>query len=173
MNDSAQTDTNRIDPAILGRFNADLDRHEEEMASQRGVYMAFCKGRREMIDAVFEAAGNAGIPKKAFKVHRKAAKLEEKARSLIDELEGDEAESVEMIRSALGHLDGTPLGRAALKEDDGTDVRPDFLRNKEALDALGGDDGPDVADAVDSGAIAGAENAAKIRKGIKPLSEMN
>ena len=171
MNDSAKPTatpaaTNGIDPKLLARFNGDLDRHEEEMASQRGIYMAFCKSRREMMGEVFEAAANAGIPKKAFKVHRKAAKLEDKVRSLIDDLDEDEAETVEMIRAALGQLADTPLGRAASGNED-HDVRPNFLRNRDTLEALGGDDD------IDAGAVIGAENAAKIKKGIKPLSELN
>jgi hypothetical protein len=104
---------NGFDPAIVMRFVTDIERYEEAMASKQGEYMAYCKGQRELINAALDRAKDAGVPKKELKAALKIRKLKRKIEDVCDDLEEDERETLDMIRSALGDLADTPLGMAA------------------------------------------------------------
>jgi MoaA/NifB/PqqE/SkfB family radical SAM enzyme len=106
--------TNGFDTAILTQFVKDIDRYEADMATKQGEYMRYCRGQRELINAALDRAKDAGIPKKDLKAVLKARKLERKIEKIREDLEEDDAaDTFDMIREALGDLNGTPLGDAA------------------------------------------------------------
>lgn len=142
-------DTN-LKPETVVQFTKDIERLLGEMESKKGEYMSWCKKHRELINGYYDRASDAGMPKKALKAVIKTRVLEGKIENLQADLEEDElTESYETIRSALGDLADTPLGKAATGEqsEEERDLRPRHLRNKDV----------------------GEENAAKVAKGIKGL----
>lgn len=135
---------NTATPEMIQLFVKDIERLTEEMDSKKGEYMAWCKGHRELINRQYDAANNAGIPRKSMKATIKTRALESKIEKIADDLAEDEtaAETFEQIRAALGDLADTPLGKAASGEQPSSE---------------------------DEWNRAGAENAAKVAAGIKGL----
>ncbi|MBB4017359.1 hypothetical protein GGR16_002388 [Chelatococcus caeni] len=150
--------SNGFDAEKLKRWIGEIDRHKADMLSKQGEYMKYCRDKREMINKVFELAGNDGVPKRALKAHLKMRDLQAKAEAVLEGLEEEDQESVELIREALGGLSDLPLGQAAVQkaeetqtqknvkalkkgikgivgmpgaDDEGEDPRPRFLKNKD------------------------------------------
>jgi hypothetical protein len=69
---------------------------------------------RDSIARVLVEAKDAGIPKKEFKLVIRTRALENKLEAIREDLEPDEAETYDAIRTALGDLGDLPLGQAAL-----------------------------------------------------------
>jgi uncharacterized protein (UPF0335 family) len=85
-----------------------------DLLSERGAYMARCRGIREGITAAYDDAKAAGIPKKELRLLVKNRERERKIADSIAELEADEQQTYEMIAESLGDFGDLPLGRAAL-----------------------------------------------------------
>jgi len=104
----------------------------DDIASERGAFMARAKSIRADMKLVYEEAAEADVPKKALRQLVKYRELERKQEALADEMEGEDgAYDYEMLVAALGQLSDLPLGRAALDQaagEDGEeeDVRPRF-----------------------------------------------
>lgn len=105
---------NGYDPDITTEFVKRIEALHGDLASERGDYMQRCKGIREDISTVFDEAKEKNIPKKALKKVIKIRALEAKAASERDDADQDVQDSIDAIRHALGDLDGTPLGAAAV-----------------------------------------------------------
>lgn len=135
---------------IEKRWVGEIERHLSELDSMRGEYMAACKDVRERIAECYDRAKDAGLPKKALKAVIKTRQLQKKIEGLREDLAEDGLdESYDQIRHALGDLSDLPLGQAALKDKAPNPV--DSLATADEFDAIG------------------ADNAAKIEAGIKPL----
>lgn len=107
---------NGFDPKLTKQFVKDIERLFGEMDSKKGEYMAWCQKQRELINGLYDRAKDAGIPKKDLKAVVKIRQLTDKIEELVAADEDDErAETIEMIRHALGDLADTPLGEAAQK----------------------------------------------------------
>lgn len=109
--------TNGYDVEALKNIFSEIDRVEEELLSERGTYMAKCAKLREAkADIISVAKDKYGVPKSVTKSVLKAREFEKKAAAAREDLEGDEQDSHDNVRLALGDLDGTPLGNSIMRE---------------------------------------------------------
>lgn len=163
----AAAQTNGPDPK---RTKECVDRIENLFAKKAELHMAYMAEcaviAGDVKDIYTEAKSAWGIPTRALKTVIKARGMERKLDALRDDLEGDDQESFDQIRLALGDLADSPLGQAALDKADG-DVRPAHLKRRES------DRKKDKAatnEALD--AAAAAENVARLSgaDGIRPLN---
>lgn len=145
----ATTGQNSADAAMVQRWTSEIERHFAELESMKGEYMQQCKVVREMISECYDRAKDSGVSKKALKAVIKTRQLEKKIEGLREDLAEDGLDNdYDNIRLALGDLAELPLGQAALKDKPNP---VDSLAEDDEFDAIG------------------AENAAKIEAGIKPL----
>lgn len=120
---------NGFDPDKCKSFVDRIESLHADIASEMSAALNACKQIHGDIKIVYqEAKDEAGIPKKALKRVIKVRALERKAEEMREELEGEDQDSFDQIRHALGDLADTPLGQAALAEKD---VRPEFLQRKD------------------------------------------
>lgn len=106
--------SNAFDPELLRRFDKEITRHEDEIASKLGEFRAYKKDRDGMIAQVLDRAKDHGIPKDLFKKLRKERKHRRNADAIRAGLDGEEGETYDMLKDALGGLADTPLGQAAM-----------------------------------------------------------
>lgn len=105
------------DTDALKNIFSEVDRIEEELLSERGTYMAKCaKLREEKKDIISVAKDKYGVPTKVTKSVLKAREFEKKAAAARDDLEGDDQDSHDNVRLALGDLADLPLGQPALQQ---------------------------------------------------------
>lgn len=111
-------------PAPSNGYNAEkvknyverIEALHADIASIMGAALNECKQVHGDIKIVLdEAKDSDGIPKKALRKVIKARSLERKAAEVRDDLDGDDQDSFDLIRHALGDLGDTPLGAAALE----------------------------------------------------------
>lgn len=121
--------SNGFDGEKLQGYIAKIESYFADMESEKGAYMRRCKSIRGSIDVVYEEAKALGIPKKVLKAHVDLRKLEARKEALVANLDGDDAETFEMISDVLGDFATLPLGKAALQRA----VDPD---DAAALDSL-------------------------------------
>lgn len=134
--ESARTGTNGFDRGVLMQFVKDIEGFEEQMASKQGEYMAFCRGKRELINQTLDRAAAAGVPKKELRAVLRVRKLEQKAKDIREGLEeADAIDTFDLIRDAIGPLADTPLGRAALGEKEWEDADPKKAERQARADA--------------------------------------
>lgn len=108
--------TNGYDSDAVKGYVERIERYLDELASERGEFMARCKViRNNIAHVVQEAKDQHGIPKKEFKAVIKARELEAKADRIREDLEADAQATFDMIRTALGDFGDLPLGQAALE----------------------------------------------------------
>lgn len=106
---------------------------------------------------------------RAFKEMLNEERDRRRVESRREKLDEDDVEALDAMKAALGQLDGTPLGRAALGEEqpeaDEADLRSPAQKKRErarkdknaALDAVAGGDAP------------AGNGSEAIKTGIKPL----
>lgn len=100
---------------FVGRVENLLD----DLASERGKYMNACKPIHEDIKEVYVEAKEAGIPTKALKAAVKMREYERKKDAEREKLDSPDQDELDRIRMALGDLEGTPLGDAAVAHAQG------------------------------------------------------
>ena len=114
----------------VARIEAIADRKE----AAHMAYMRECSVFAEDTKAVYEEAKTAwGINRRALKTVVKVRAAERRVEAMRDALEGDEQETFDQIRHALGDLADTPLGRSATGEDDDEDLRGTDQKEREAV----------------------------------------
>ena len=135
---------NGIDVAVAKRWIGEAMRVYEDLDAQKIENMNTCRKIRSRLPNIYEAAKNAGLPIKAFKLYIREQLLEQKIEGLQADIEAltpdddEDAETFEQFRSALGGLADTPLGKAAIStrggddDDDQRNLRPRHLREKDA-----------------------------------------
>jgi len=99
---------------VVRNFTARVEKLHDELDTEKGEYMRRCRSIRDDIKNVLVEASDAGVPRREFKAVIKVRLLEKRADAVRDELEPDEAETFDTIRTALGDYSDTPLGQAAL-----------------------------------------------------------
>jgi uncharacterized protein (UPF0335 family) len=124
-----------FDPQIVGGYVRRIERLVEEIASERGKYMADCKAIRDEIGDVLDEAKERGVPRRELKAAIKARDLARKIDALRDNFEAEQRETYDQIRTALGDLADLPLGRATLDAHDESPPRPRAQTAAEALAA--------------------------------------
>lgn len=107
---------NQIDPVVAKRWVGEIERKFDDLASERGSYMAACKEIRTQIGDLKDAAENAGLPKRALNQILKERVLERKLEALRDIEDEDAADLAEQLRTALGDFGDLPLGAAAVEK---------------------------------------------------------
>jgi len=95
-------------------FTHAIEKDMDRLATLKGEYMQDCRQIREAIARTLVEAKDAGIPKREFKLVIRTRALENKLDAITNELEPDERESYDAIRTALGDYADLPLGQAAL-----------------------------------------------------------
>jgi uncharacterized protein (UPF0335 family) len=110
---------NGFDSAKVQSYTDRIESLHADIASIMSAAMNECKSVHGDIKLVYdEAKAEAGIPKKALKKVIQVRALERKAEQKREELEGDDLETFDQIRHALGDLADLPLGKAALQRSD-------------------------------------------------------
>lgn len=152
---------------------------EEQIASERGAFMARCKELRGDIKEIYAEVKDADLPVKAIKKIVKRRELERKQLAIDESMKGEEGEyDYEMLVAALGQLSDLPLGQAALDlaggDEDEEDVRPRFKQTEGEAPAKRGrkpkadapKESPEEAAAladVEAGGIGGAAASFEVR----------
>jgi len=99
---------------VVRNFTHQIEQDMDRLATLKGEYMNDCRQIREAIARTLVEAKDAGIPKREFKLVIRTRQLENKLEAIGTELEPDERESYDAIRTALGDYADLPLGQAAL-----------------------------------------------------------
>ena len=106
--------TNGYDGTALQGYLDRISAQDDELLSLKGSYMRDCKAPRAAIKDIMGEVREAGHSMVAFRTvlakHRSERRIERK----IANLEGDDAETFELMLESLGGLADTPLGAAAL-----------------------------------------------------------
>lgn len=115
MAESIKPGGNGYDPQEIDSYVRRIEALDADLDSLRGKYMADCRSIKEDQASVIEEANvRSKVPKKALKKVLKERALARKIEALRAELEGDEQDSFDLLRQALGMLSDLPLGEAAL-----------------------------------------------------------
>jgi hypothetical protein len=109
--------TNGLDKDAAQSFVDRIERHMNDLLSERGAYMSRCRGIREAISGCYDDAKGHGIRRNALRALIKERGLERKIAELREKLEDDDKENFELLFDAVAGLEGTPLGDAALDAD--------------------------------------------------------
>lgn len=109
---------NRASPSEAASFVDKFEELEQQVASERGSFMARCKAIRERQKELLDDAKSQGVAKKLVKSIVAARDHEAKAKALRDELEEEDKKFFVDIRRALGDYADTPLGAAAAKREE-------------------------------------------------------
>lgn len=113
--DTKPATTNGYDPEKTQSYVSRIENLHADLDSERGKYMAACRPVHDDIKEVYAEAKEEGFSARALKAVVKSRLLEKKAAAQRDDLDGEEVDNFDNIRLALGDLDGTPLGNAALE----------------------------------------------------------
>ncbi len=112
--DTKPARTNGFDPGKVQGYVERIESLHADIATEMATALNACRQIHGDIKQVYqEAKDEAGVPKKALKKVVKARGLERKAAECRADLEGDDLDSYDLIRHALGDLADTPLGAAA------------------------------------------------------------
>lgn len=106
--------SNGFDGKKLKGFVDRIANRKDEIKSVMGTAMRECKSIREDIKEIYSEAKDAGVPVAALKAEVKLRELDAEKEKVVAGLEAEDADSLEMIREALGDYASLPLGRAAV-----------------------------------------------------------
>lgn len=104
---------NELEADKIASFVSRIENLHKDLDTERAEYMNRCAAIREDIKEVLGEAKDAGLSKGAVKAVVKIRELERKAEAVREDSEYETQNEIDMIRSALGDLADTPLGRAA------------------------------------------------------------
>ena len=110
----ARAPGNGYPATVVKGFVKELETLEEERLQAHSLYMKKCAKLKEQAGDIYDAAKEKGIPRKALRTVIKVRQAENKAERLREELEQDEQDSFDLLRLALGDLEDTDLGKAAM-----------------------------------------------------------
>lgn len=129
-----------FDPDMVKAFVDRVESLHNDIASEKGAYMATCKGIREDISSVYDEAKEKGIPKKILKLVIEQRALGRKMEDIREELEQDDQDIFDQLMLALGDLADTPLGQAATNsaKANGGKAAVDTAASKANAEALQG-----------------------------------
>lgn len=84
------------------KFVSDILQHFEAIESARGVYANRAAREKQGMQIIFETWAAKGVPQKSAKTHIRIIRLLQKAKSLMAELEADEAKMAHRLAKAQG-----------------------------------------------------------------------
>ena len=84
------------------KFVSDILAHFENIESARGAYMNRARRERDGMAVIYETMAAKGVPQKSAKTNIRIIRLLQKAKSLIAELEADEAKMAQRLAKAQG-----------------------------------------------------------------------
>lgn len=105
---------NGYPPTVVKGFVKEIEGLNDEKLQAHMLYMRKCAKINETIGEIYDSAKEKGIPKKALRTVIKVRATEAKAEKLRAELEEEEQDSFDLLRLALGDLEDTELGKAAM-----------------------------------------------------------
>jgi uncharacterized protein (UPF0335 family) len=120
--------SNGYDPQTVKGLISRIEECEAEILREHMTYMGKVKELREDIGEILEEGKSKGIPRKALKLVIKTRKKQAELEAIREDLEGDEQDSYDLLRHALGDLADTELGQQAMARQ--------AEKQKEASDAL-------------------------------------
>ena len=147
----SEAEANTIDEGAAKRWMHEIERCDEELSSERGAYMARCKGIRDRVKDIYERASSDGVPRTALKTLRRERELIRKINSLKEGLDAEDIDLVDQVREALGPFGDLPLGAAAVEAAEAsTPARTPRKAKKDALNSLIDDEDAHVAANVEA-----------------------
>ena len=114
MAKKARPGNNGLDPQKVETFVKEIEEIDGDIARLTSEHMNRCKSKRGDRKVIIDAAGDAGINKKALKDAVAQRALERRARKIPDGLDPEAQEQLDLIRHALGDLADTELGHTAV-----------------------------------------------------------
>jgi uncharacterized protein (UPF0335 family) len=103
-------------PDIVQSIVKRIETIEEEVATRKATFMAYCKVAAGDRKDLLTEAKNRGVNTRALKAELKARKLELKADSIRNDLEPDDRADADTIAAALGDFGSTGLGAHAINQ---------------------------------------------------------
>lgn len=146
---------NGIDATVLARWTGEILAIHDKLDEQKIENMNKCKEIREPLPDLYEAAFNAGLPKKAFRAHIKLElakrRYETFCENVIPDDEDDRAsyEALRAVAEAGDLFDHAVKKHDAASDDEQKDLRPRHLKELDRQRA--------------------EENARRLREGISGL----
>ena len=111
--------TNGYDEGVVKELVARIEGLHDDKASEHGAYMERCREIKADIAEVYtEAKDKHGITKKSLQAVITARMYERKAAAQRDGLtKNEDVDRFDLLRKALGDLEDTPLGQAAVQAE--------------------------------------------------------
>jgi len=154
---------NGVDATVLARWTKEILAVHDKLDAQKIANMNVCREIREPLPDLYEAAFNAGMPKKAFKAHIRAELAKRRYETLCENIVPEDDEDREAFEALRAVAEAGDLFDHAVKQhdsktddDDERDLRPRHLRevdkqraaeNAEKLKGIRGLPGADSAEA--------------------------
>lgn len=173
--------TNGLDEVKLNRYVGEIEKIDDELLSEKMSYVSRCRPYQERKKDWKQRAASDGIPKAALNTMLRERSLLLSIAKLNAKVEDiDERAFIVEMREKLKPVADLPLFGAAIDAAE-RDVKRRSGRTKKAGDASETEtptkngalddlaDGADSAPKRDINAEAGAQNAALLKSGIKPL----
>jgi len=111
---SAHRPGNGFKPKVVKSFVSRIEALFDDIESERSTFMSKCKDIRGDIKEVYAEAKAEGVPTSELKAAVKMRELARKQDDIRDALDTEQQDTLDQIRLALGDLEGTPLGDAAV-----------------------------------------------------------
>jgi uncharacterized protein (UPF0335 family) len=110
----ARAPGNGYPATVVKGFVKEIETLEAEATDIRFKAMQKIEKIKEQQGDIYDAAKEKGIPRKALRTVIKVRQAEAKVEKLRNDLEEDEQDSFDLLRLALGDLEDTELGKAAM-----------------------------------------------------------
>ena len=120
--------------SVVQGFVKEIEALDAEKQDLHMKNMQKCAKLNEQKGEIYDAAKEKGIPRKALRAVIKVRATEAKAEKMRDDLEEDEQDQFDLLRLALGDLEDTDLGKAAMAR-----MAARAEEEKSAVDDLGAD----------------------------------
>ena len=110
--------------ANLEGYLKELDVQFDELDSLRSAYMIECKGPRGQIKEIMASAKEAGINMKSFRAIVRKHSADRRHDKFLQGLDIADLSDYKSMEEALGPLLDTPLGQAAVKRAEESEIQP-------------------------------------------------
>jgi uncharacterized protein (UPF0335 family) len=108
--------SNGFKPEDLKSYINRVENVKRDIASKTGSFMKEIRDLRDDIKDILTEAKENGVPVKPLKAELKLRDLDREKEKIVENLEEDDAETLEQIRFALGDYASLPLGEAVMEK---------------------------------------------------------